>query len=427
MDYRGKRILVLGKGKTGKSIFDFLVKQFAKVELVDEADDGPFININPTDYNLIVQSPGVSRQHPFLLKCDQLGVIVTNEIEIAFGFVEKPIIGVTGTNGKTTIVNLIDYILLKCGVISSLVGNVGNPFIESVLAKQDVFVVELSSYQLENINKFKPKIAIISNISPDHLERHKTMENYLKIKSNIFKNMNKNDYLILNYDDEKVRKLVSKDIPTFFYSLQNKVRGIYLKNNKLILNIDKEQELLSIDELKVIGKHNIENTMAGILATVLFDCNLECVLLGVKDFTGVEHRLEFIREVDGVKYYNDSKATNPEAAIIGIKSFIGKNLFAILGGSKKEVSYYELGKTIVDNNVFAILQGDTKDEIGNVLEEFKYTRFIKLSSLKEALDYAITLAKKGDIVLLSPACASFDQFLNFEKRGEAFKKYVNQI
>lgn len=426
MNYKEMKILVLGKGKTGKSTYSFLLKKLANVKLVDEANDGPFININPTDYNLIVQSPGISRQHPFLLRCDQLGVQITNEIEIAYENMDKPIIGVTGTNGKTTIVYLIDYLLKTCKVRSSLVGNVGNPFIESVNENNDVFVVELSSYQLETINNFKPIIAIISNITPDHLERHKTMDNYLSIKTNIFKNMSKDNFLILNYDDEKLRKLYTRNIPTFYYSLNKKVKGIYLKDNRIVLNIDHEIDLFSIDELKIIGRHNIENAMAGILATYFFGCSIDCILQGVKNFKGVEHRLEFIREVKGVKYYNDSKATNPEAAIIGINAFKGENLYTILGGSQKEVSYKELGRTIVENNVFAILQGNTKDEIGKELEDLKYNRYIKFENLKDAVDYAKLFAKKGDIVLLSPACASFDQFVNFENRGEVFKKYVTK-
>ncbi|MDD2370690.1 MAG: UDP-N-acetylmuramoyl-L-alanine--D-glutamate ligase [Firmicutes bacterium] len=426
MNYKGLNILVLGKGKTGTSTYNFLIKQAALAKLVDEVDDGPFLDINPKEYDLIVQSPGVSRQHPFLKKCDQLGVKVTNEIELAYEFVEKPIIGVTGTNGKTTIVNIIDHIFKVCNIKSALVGNVGKPFIESALEKQDVFVLELSSYQLETISNFKPKIAIISNLTPDHLERHKTMENYLKIKSRIYKNMDENNFLILNYDDMKLRNLNNNNIPTYFYSLKNKVKGIYLEDNKIILNIDGPKELFEIKELKIIGKHNIENTMAGTLAAILYGCSLECTVKGAKEFTGVEHRLEFVSEINGVKYYNDSKATNPEAAMIGIKAFEGENIFVILGGSEKEVSYKALGKTIVDNNAFAILQGNTSDEIGKELDSFKYKRYIKFSNLKEAVDYAYLVAENRDIVLLSPACASFDQFENFEKRGEIFKKYVKQ-
>lgn len=426
MNINNKKILILGKGKTGTNTAEFLMRQKSKVVIVDEAEDGPFINIDPEGFDLIIHSPGISRQHPFLRKCDDLGIKVTNEIELAYNFVSKPIIGVTGTNGKTTIVNLIDYILKKCNKKSSLVGNVGNPFINAVYDDIDVFVLELSSYQLETIATFRPHIAIISNLTPDHLERHKTMENYLRIKTNIYRNMDNNDFLILNYDDENLKKLETNQVKTYYFSLVEKVKGIYLDNEKIILNVNDPIELMKVNDLKIIGKHNIENTMASILASYLYGCSIECIIEGAKNFKGVEHRLEFVNEINGVSYYNDSKATNPEASIIGIKSFADKNLFVIIGGSEKEVSYEELCITIVNYNVYAILQGHTRFEIGKILDKLNYSRYIKLENLKEAVIFAKSNVKNGDVVLLSPACASFDQFDNFEHRGVVFKEYVNQ-
>lgn len=426
MELLNKKILILGKGKTGLSTAEFLKSQNAYVEIVDEVQDGPFININPKDFDIIIHSPGISRQHPFLLKCDDLGISVTNEIELAYNFVTKTIIGVTGTNGKTTIVNLIDYILKNCNIKSSLVGNVGNPFIKAVKDDIEVFVLELSSYQLETISSFKPHIAIISNLTPDHLERHKTMENYLRIKTNIYKNIDQDDFLILNYDDQYLKNLETNKSNTYYFSLVEKVKGIYLDNENIILNVNNPIELMNVNSLKIIGEHNIENAMAGILAAFLYGCPIECIIDGAQNFKGVEHRLEFVKIINGVSYYNDSKATNPEASIIGIKSFADKNLFVIIGGSEKEVSYDDLCRTIVEYNVFAILQGRTRDEIGKILDELEYTRYVKLENLKEAVDFAKKNVKNGDVVLLSPACASFDQFSNFEHRGEVFKEYVNQ-
>ncbi|KAF0091441.1 MAG: UDP-N-acetylmuramoylalanine--D-glutamate ligase [Fusobacteria bacterium] len=426
MNLNGKKILILGKGKTGTSTAEFLLKQKSLVVLVDEVDDGPFINIDPLDFEMIIHSPGISRQHPFLLKCDELGIKVTNEIELAYNYVTKPIIGVTGTNGKTTIVNLIDYILKTCNIKSSLVGNVGNPFITAVNDKIEVYVLELSSYQLETIDNFRPHIAIISNLTPDHLERHKTMENYLSIKTNIYRNMNKKDFLILNYDDENLKNLDTRNIETFYYSLSSRVKGIYLKDDEIVLNIHEPVNIMKIDDLKIIGRHNIENAMASILAAYLYGCTIECIVKGAKNFKGVEHRLEFVNKINGVAYFNDSKATNPEASIIGIKAFAKKNVYVIIGGSEKEVSYLELCKTIVDYNVYAILQGNTRHEVAKLLDELKYSRYIKLENLLEAVNFAKSSAKNGEVVLLSPACASFDQFDNFEHRGEVFKEYVNK-
>lgn len=426
MNFSGKKILILGKGKTGTSTAEFLLKQKSVVVLVDEADDGPFINIDPKDFDMIIHSPGISRQHPFLLLCDSLGIKISNEIELAYNYVTKPIIGVTGTNGKTTIVNLIDYIFKRCNKKSSLVGNVGNPFITSVNDETEVYVLELSSYQLETINNFRPYIAIISNLTPDHLERHKTMENYLKIKTNIYKNMDQNNFLILNYDDENLKKLETRNIKTYFYSLNKKIQGIYFDNDKIFLNINRPVEIMKASELKIFGRHNIENAMASILAAFLYGCSIECIVDGARNFKGVEHRLEFVNEINGVSYFNDSKATNPEASIIGIKALANKNLYAIIGGSEKEVSYLELCKTIVQYNVYAILQGNTRDEIGKILDELKYTRYVKLENLLKAVNFAKKSTKNGDVVLLSPACASFDQFDNFEHRGVIFKEYVNK-
>lgn len=426
MNLFNKKILILGKGKTGTSTAEFLRSKNSNITLVDESEDGPFIDIDPSEFDMIIHSPGISRQHPFLIKCDDLGIKITNEIELAYNFISKPIIGVTGTNGKTTIVNLIDYILKSCNKKSSLVGNVGNPFINAVYDDIDVFVLELSSYQLETISSFKPQIAIISNLTPDHLERHKTMENYLRIKTNIYKNMDENNFLILNYDDPNLKKLETNQVKTYFFSRTEKVKGIYLEGERIILNVNNPIELMKVCDLKIIGNHNIENTMVGILAAYLYGCEIECIVEGARNFKGVEHRLEFVNKINGVSYYNDSKATNPEASIIGIKAFSDKNLFVIMGGSEKEVSYEDLCKTIVKFNVYAILQGGTSDEIGSILDDLQYSRYIKFKNLKEAVEFAKNNGKNGDVVLLSPACASFDQFMNFEHRGEVFKEYVNQ-
>jgi UDP-N-acetylmuramoylalanine--D-glutamate ligase len=252
------------------------------------------------------------------------------------------------------------------------------------------------------------------------------MENYLSIKTNIYRNMDNKGFLILNYDDENLKNLETRDIETYFYSLSNIVKGIYLKGEEIILNINEPVKIMKIEDLRIIGRHNIENAMASILAAFLYGCSIECIVKGAKDFKGVEHRLEFVNEINGVSYFNDSKATNPEASIIGIKAFAKKNVYVIIGGSEKEVSYLELCKTIVDYNVYAILQGNTRNEIAKILDELKYSRYIKLENLLEAVNFAKSSAKNGEVVLLSPACASFDQFDNFEHRGEAFKEYVNK-
>lgn len=424
MEYRNKKILVLGKGITGKAITSFLEKKEAFVTLVDEKLNGSFLNLNPLDYDLVVHSPGVSRQHPFLLECDKLKIKITNEIEIASNFTNKKIIGVTGTNGKTTTVNLIHHLLSVCKIKNVMVGNVGNPFVCCLGEDYDFYSLELSSYQLETIETFKPNIAIITNITPDHLERHKTMENYLRIKSNIYKNMNMKDVVILNYDDDFLRKLTIKNTRVFYISSKEEVKGIYLANNRIYLNIDNKVELLNIEELLVFGLHNVENVMFSVLAGYLSGLKLDCLIEGAKTFKGVQHRLEFVREVNGVKIFNDSKSTNPEASITAIKAFDNKKIYLILGGSYKEVSYVKLAKIIKEYGVFPIIQGETKKEIRRALELAEVREYQMEDNIKAALDFALLKALEDEIIILSPGCASFDQFLNFEERGEVFKNYV---
>ena len=429
MELKNKKILVLGKGKTGSSTAAFLEQRQAIVRIADERDDGPFIKINPGDYDLIVQSPGISRQHPFLVRCDEEGVAVTNEIELAYLHTDKPIIGVTGTNGKTTIVNLLQHIMESCGRRSALVGNVGKPFIDQVLEPVDCFVLELSSYQLETVERFRPKVAIISNLTPDHLERHKTMEHYLAIKAGIYRNMDATDTVILNYDDEWLRSLAPAKANVLYFSRRQKVPGIYEEDGRIILSVGGETEkvLMEASELKILGGHNVENAMAALLASLLLGLEEACVLEGARSFAGVEHRLEFIREKDGVAYYNDSKSTNPEAAIIAVKAFGDRRVQLILGGSEKQVSYLELAECIAGHNVLPVLQGETAAEIREALEQAGCRKHLMAKDLKEALDLAVEAAEPGSVVLLSPACASFDQFENFEHRGVVFKEYVREI
>lgn len=428
MEFNNRKILVLGKGITGKAIASFLEKKGAIVSLVDEKEDGSFLDINPLEFSLVVQSPGISRQHPFLLKCDELGVTITNEIEIASSFTNKKIIAVTGTNGKTTTVNIIHHLLNTCNISNALVGNVGSPFISYVEKDKDYYALELSSYQLETIKDFKPDIGIITNLTPDHLERHKSMENYLDIKCNIYKNMDRNGSVILSYDDYYLRDLEIKNTNVYYVSTNSEVKGIYVKDKKIYLNIDEKKELLKVEDLLVFGVHNLENIMFSILAGVLCKLPLDCLIEGAKTFKGVEHRLEFIREFDGVKYFNDSKSTNPEATITAIKAFLGKRIYLILGGSPKEISYKKMAQVIGENNVYCVIQGETKEEIKKALDDEGAIEYTLKDSVKEALDYiASDCCLDKEIVILSPACASFDQFSNFEDRGEKFKEYVREL
>lgn len=427
MELKDKRILVLGKGRTGTAALRFLEGRCKMVSVKDEKEDGPFSALDPRAYDLVVQSPGISRQHPFLLECDKAGIPVTNEIELAYLHTDAPIFGVTGTNGKTTISTLLHSILQSCGRNSGLAGNVGQPLLDILEEGWDSFVLELSSYQLEGVSHFRPRVAIISNLTPDHLERHKTMENYLRIKARIYENMGPEDSLILNDDDPWLRGLDAKGPRIYYFSRTHKVSGIFLREGRIILNLGKEEELLPADALEIPGGHNVENAMAAILAAILAGADPGCAAMAARKFPGVPHRLEFVRELEGVPYYNDSKATNPEASITALSAFPGKRILVILGGSQKKVSYKQLAAAIRDKGALAILQGSTAGEIREQLQQAGIKDFQETKTMTQAVDLCRGIARPGDVVLLSPACASFDQFADFEARGEAFKEYVRSI
>lgn len=434
MDMKDKKVLVLGTGKTGKSAASFLKEKGAVVSLADEKAGkgipgfsvayGSFDDLRPEDYDFIVQSPGISRQHSFLSACDEKGIPVYGEIELASHFIEAPIVAITGTNGKTTTTCALGHLLTVCEKANSVVGNVGTPVISVADRALDAVVLEASSYQLETVVTFKPHIGIITNLTPDHLERHKTMENYLAIKGKLGENMEGSDYLILNHEDPYVASLngVGKG-KVLYFSSTREVEGIYLSGEDIYLNVDGKKKVFSLRDMKVIGTHNVENMMASFLAAYLLGCDEACLLEGVRSFKGVPHRLEFIRELDGIHYYNDSKSTNPEATLTALKAFSDKKVYVILGGSPKEVSYEILREPFKSSRYVPVLQGATRREIAEVLEGEIY----EVETLKEALLLSKELAGAGDVILLSPSCASFDQFENFEVRGDTFKEYVNEL
>ena len=441
IEFKEKKVLVLGAGKSGKSAALFCKNKGAIVTLADEQSIGEidghiekkigfFSHLACNDFDLIIQSPGISRQHPFLLKAEDEGIAIIGEIQLASFFAKKPIIAITGTNGKTTITCGLGHLFNTCKKSTELVGNVGFPFVDVVENNVENFVLEVSSYQLETISEFKPHIAIITNLTPDHLERHKTIENYFNIKKHIYVNMNSNDYLIVNGDDPYMStiKKENHDFTLYEFSPNKKVKGIYLNGDTVYLNIDNNPTPVFLrNDLKIIGKHNVENIMAAYLAAYLSGCNRSCLGEGVRTFEGVPHRLEYVATFNGIKYYNDSKSTNPEATITALQAFAGESLYIILGGSSKEVSYESLGNYLKNSNAIPIVQGETKDEVKEALNKTNVKNILEANSVKEALLLATELGKDGDIVLLSPACASFDQYANFEKRGDRFKEYVNGL
>lgn len=355
---------------------------------------------------LIVVSPGIHLDIPILEQVKQKGIPIISEIELAYSLLSKPIIAVTGTNGKTTTTTLIGELLKAGGKKVVVAGNIGAPLVEVDDSNLDYIVAEISSYQLETIDSFKPWISIILNIQPDHLERHGSMEEYINQKSRIFMNQVGDDYLVFNQDDSKVLKMVKK--------AKAKLIGFSTKHPEIIT--------IAPNEIKIPGRHNLENSLAAASAAYLCGVKKETVAKVLKTFPGVEHRIEFVALINGVEFYNDSKATNPDSTLVALETFKGKGLILILGGKDKGTDLSLLCQKVKENVKDVVLLGEATDRLKKALEKSGYNNIHLATSMEEVVDQSLSLANKGDIVLLSPACASFDMFANFEERGRVFKK-----
>jgi UDP-N-acetylmuramoylalanine--D-glutamate ligase len=346
-------------------------------------------------------------------------------------FLKAPVFAVTGTNGKTTTTALLQKIMHDFNPKSKVVGNIGISFSEEAegIEKDGFCVAEASSFQLETADTFKPHVAAVLNLTPDHLDRHETFENYMDIKARIFMNQDKNDFLILNYDDENCRKLAEKaKSKTLFFSRQSfAVEGIYLKDNNFYLNIDNEvKPLFNVKELKIVGNHNYENAMAAMLMAYCAGVGSEAIIKSAKEFTAVEHRIEFVREVKGVVYYNDSKGTNPESAIKAIESM--DRQVVLIGGGYNKGSDFSLWVQSFDKKVKKLLIiGEVSDILEETCVKYNFHEYERADTFENAVFRASELAQKGDAVLLSPACASWDMFESYEHRGNMFKKLVKEM
>ncbi|MFA5780192.1 MAG: UDP-N-acetylmuramoyl-L-alanine--D-glutamate ligase [Elusimicrobiota bacterium] len=417
-----KKVAVLGAAKTGISCANYFSKKGADVLLSEASlkNDIQIKNLSKKvelefgghsqkilSCDLIIPSPGVPGDIPILLSARKRGIEILSDIEIFFLRASyKMIIAITGTNGKTTTTLMVGEALSDAGCKNIVCGNIGAPacdFVEKADGKTYV-VMEISSYQLEYTKNFAPHISAVLNVTPDHLHRHKTMENYADMKSKIFTNQKKNDFCILNKDDELCLKLSQK--------CSSKIRFFSAKENKKALN------------LKIPGGHNVENALASIEMLTAAGLSKKTILKSLSDFKGVEHRLEFVRELGGVKYINDSKSTNVSSTFVAIKSF-SQPIILILGGLDKGSPYTPLIPLIKNNVKKIIAIGEAKKKIFTQLKGA--TDIILLDNVEAAVKKASEFAASGDIVMLSPACASFDQFKNYEQRGKFFKKVVNNL
>ena len=451
MNLKDKKILLVGLAKTGVSTIKHLDKLGANIivndiknketlsEILKELDDLSNVEYilgyhpeNVDDIDMAVVSPGVPLDLPFILKLKSKDIEIIGEVELAYRLSNKPMfIGITGTNGKTTTTSLVGEIFKEANVDTYIVGNIGNPVIDTVgiANEKSVLVTELSSFQLESIDTFKPKVSAILNFTEDHLNRHHTMQNYIEAKARILMNQNSEDFCILNYDDEKVRELSDKvKAKKIFFSRKKQLeKGIYLNtDNNIVIDINDKIVLLNKEELSLPGNHNLENCMAAIGISYVSNVDIEVIKGVLKTFAAVEHRQEFVRNLNGIMFVNDSKGTNPDSTIKAIQSY-KRPIILIAGGMDKQSDFNELLEVAKENVKALVLLGETAPKIESIAKEKGFERIYKVKNMKEAVNTSYEIADKEDVVLLSPACASWDMYKSFEVRGNDFKDNVHNL
>jgi len=450
MNFAGKKVLVLGAGVSGRAVSKILRQQGAGVLLSDAKETAAFncdfseltscgveLALGRQDQALltgvdyVVLSPGVSIYSPLVEQAKQQGLLVLSEIEVAYQLCPAPIIAITGTNGKTTTTTLIGEILKAAGRDAVVGGNIGLALSQEVqkATTSSMVVAEISSFQLEAVVDFRPHIAVILNLTPDHLDRHRTMANYQAAKENIFRNQNESDYLILNYDDPIVRDMAARAAAQIFYfsRLTELPEGIFVRDGVITVNWrGVMQEICQTDEIKIKGAHNVENALAACAAAFISGVDNHTMARVLKEFPGVEHRIELVAEINGVSYYNDSKATNPESAIKALESFPG-HILLIAGGRDKNTDLTEFMRLVKERVDHLILIGEAAERFAAAAAAHDITQVHRAESLAAAVELAHKLARPPQVVLLSPACASYDMFNNYEERGRVFKALVNQL
>jgi UDP-N-acetylmuramoylalanine--D-glutamate ligase len=381
--------------------------------------------------DLVVVSPGVPLDIPFINKIRTKGIEVIGEIELAYRLSKGHIVAITGTNGKTTTTALVGEIFKNAGKVTHVVGNIGVAFISKALEtkEDDVIVIETSSFQLESIVHFHPEVGAILNLTPDHLNRHKTMKNYQDAKFNLFKNQTAKDIAVINYDDLILRE-TSKDLTAtkIYFSRKTPLKeGVFVDDQKIIYVKDGErQEVISIDEIYIPGKHNLENALAAIAMAISLNVDIEAIRYTLKTFKGVEHRIEPVDIINGVKFINDSKATNSDAAIKAVEA-IDTPILLLAGGLDKGTEFDDFISAFNGNVKHMFVYGETAQILLETANRLNFNSVTRVHNLEEAVKCAYNISTKGDTILLSPACASWDMYENFEMRGNHFKEIVAQL
>jgi UDP-N-acetylmuramoylalanine--D-glutamate ligase len=443
----GKRLLVVGLARTGLVTALFSAGYGAKVIATDEKPESELREASErlraagvalefktenaelfVKQDLIVVSPGVPANLPQLRLARSRGIPVWSEIELAWRFLRGKLVAVTGSNGKTTTTALIAHILKTASIPTLIGGNIGTPLLSLVESSTDstVTVAEVSSFQLETIEAFRPEIGVLLNLTPDHLDRHASFEEYAAAKMRMFDNQLEGDFAVLNADDPKVSRRMPSRPQVYWFSRQKRVaQGTYLRDGQIIFrDHGKEFALARRDQIPLRGEHNVENVLAACAAAYLAGIEPAAIAAGVKSFCAVEHRLEFVAEIGGVSYYNDSKATNVDAALKAIEAFPG-SVYVILGGKDKGSPYTPLREPLRARANAALLIGAAAQKIAADLADAVPS--VQARTLERAVELAAERARPGDVVLLAPACSSFDQFENYEHRGRAFKELVTRL
>ncbi len=448
MDHR--KILVFGSGISGIGAANLLSKVGKETILYDgnasldcdklrEQLDAPTkVEILLGELNecvmeqleLVVMSPGVPTDLPIVNKMRDKGIPIWGEIELAYTYGKGDVLAITGTNGKTTTTALLGEIMKNYKEQVFVVGNIGNPYTTAAMEMSDesVAVAEVSSFQLETVHEFRPCVSAILNITPDHLNRHHTMEAYIAAKEDIAKNQTETDTCVLNYEDEVTRKFgETLTCKVLYFSSQRKLeKGIFLEGRDIIYKDGEEIRLCAIDDLQLLGIHNYENIMAASAMAMAYGVPIEIIRKTICEFSGVAHRIEFVCEKNGVAYYNDSKGTNPDAAIKGIQA-MNRTTLLIGGGYDKDSEYEEWIEAFEGKVRYLVLLGQTKEKIAQAARRVGFDQIIMVETLEEAVQTCANLAKEGEAVLLSPACASWGMFKNYEERGDKFKEFVNAL
>lgn len=452
MNFEGKKVLVCGMARSGVSAAQCLYELGARVTISDSKAEEKLAEAlqplegmdirrclgdqaQPADlesYDLAVTSPGIPMQAPILRAVQAAGVPLIGELELGAQVSRAPLYAVTGTNGKTTTTTLIGEIFRNLGKTTYVVGNIGYPFTACALqcGEEDVAVAEVSSFQLETISTFHPHIAVMCNITEDHLNRHGTMEEYIRVKERIFENMGQGDYAVLNLDDPIVRGMAERIpcAPAFFSRRQEVETGAYLEGEEVVFSLNgHKKRVLRADEIRIPGEHNLENALAATALTMLAGVPAPVVRHTLKTFPGVEHRIETVRTVEGVTYINDSKGTNVDASIRAVRAMKVPTVL-LAGGYDKHTDFLPLAREILASKIHTVVVlGDTAEQIERALRAVGFDSILHAKTFEEAVLLARSCAREGENVLLSPACASFDMFQDYEERGRVFKEIVSRL